>query len=251
MNSRHAAWGMRHGAWGKWRVVSAIRSVLSNAMRKSCTHCKSFPKSKGGGRLQVHYTQVSGAICRRICICIRILLSLSLCSASVAAPSFIIILVSGISSGRHLHRSTNCVKAKRGRKPKLRKTYEMYIYIWKILEIAWHIYSFLSVYVFGFLFFVFVFISCIFHTWMLRAALSQTKCDKKRGGGKLWNFIKWIFVTVYLRFCICVSIVSVAKECAVNWVKNNYYWLTDLDSVFTRLRTITERKASRYTRPFV
>lgn len=39
--------GMQHEAWGKWRVVSAIRSVLSNAMRKSCTHCKSFPKSSG------------------------------------------------------------------------------------------------------------------------------------------------------------------------------------------------------------
>lgn len=46
---QHEAGGMRHGAWGKWRVVSAIRSVLSNAMRKSCMHCKSFPKSKGRG----------------------------------------------------------------------------------------------------------------------------------------------------------------------------------------------------------
>lgn len=41
--------GMQHEAWGKWRVVSAIRSVLSNAMRKSCAPCKSFPKSSGEG----------------------------------------------------------------------------------------------------------------------------------------------------------------------------------------------------------
>lgn len=55
---------------------------------------------------------------------------------------------------------------------------------------------------------------------------------------------------------VSVSIVAAAKECdragrgsTRNWVKNNCYWLTDLDLVFTRLRTITERK--RYTRPFV
>lgn len=97
---------MRHEACGAWCPQS--EAYWATRCGKVARPVKVFPRA-AGRRLQVHYTQVSGAICRRICICIS--LSLSLCSVSVAASSFIIILVSGISSGRHLHRSTNCVKA--------------------------------------------------------------------------------------------------------------------------------------------